>query len=163
MSFRIESLSACTRIAFSIYVMLLVLQLHGAFSKMVSLIFRVATLGSCHYLPASDFCKRFIATHLAHGLSHAPDRQYGGGCRMNLFRKHLQRTPAFTALLALLMAVAIAFCAIGFAAWSGARAQFKQVDAKYTPNEVPRGDAFWTGLKYEQKQQTPLTLQTELN
>ncbi len=28
---------------------------------------------------------------------------------MNLFRKYLQRTPAFTALLALLMAVAIAF------------------------------------------------------
>ena len=58
---------------------------------------------------------------------------------MNLFRKHQQRTPAFTALLALLMAVAIAFCAIGFAAWSGARAQFKQVDAQYTTIAVPRG------------------------
>lgn len=82
---------------------------------------------------------------------------------MNLFRKHLQRTPAFTALLALLMAVAIAFCAIGFAAWSGARAQFKQVDAQYTTIAVPRGDAFWTGLLYEKKQLTPLTLQTERN
>ena len=82
---------------------------------------------------------------------------------MNLFRKYLQRTPAFTALLALLMAVAIAFCAIGFAAWSGARAQFKQVDAQYTTIAVPRGDAFWTGLLYEKKQLTPLTLQTERN
>lgn len=82
---------------------------------------------------------------------------------MNLFRKQLQRTPVFTALLALLMAIAIAFCSIGFAAWSGARAQLKQVDGQYTTIAVPRGDILWTGLLYEGEQLTPLTRQTERN
>lgn len=80
---------------------------------------------------------------------------------MNLFRKQLQRTPVFTTLLVLLMAVAIAFCAIGFAAWSGARAQLQQVDAQYITIAVPRGDTLWTGLLYEGKLLTPLTQQTE--
>ncbi len=82
---------------------------------------------------------------------------------MNLFRKQLQRAPVFTALLALLMAIAIAFSSIGFAAWSGARAQLKQVDGQYTTIAVPRGDVSWTGLLYEGGQLTPLTQQTERN
>ncbi|MGM9641310.1 MAG: hypothetical protein ACI3V3_08080 [Faecousia sp.] len=82
---------------------------------------------------------------------------------MNLFRKQLQHTPVFTALLALLLAAAIAFCAIGFAAWSGARAQLMQVDGQYTTIAVPRGDMYWTGLLYEEGQLTPLTQQTERN
>lgn len=82
---------------------------------------------------------------------------------MNLFRKLLQRTPVFTVLLALLMAIAIAFCSIGFAAWSGARAQLKQVDGQYTTIAVPRGDIFWTGLLLEGEQRTSLTQQTERN
>lgn len=82
---------------------------------------------------------------------------------MNLFRKQLQHTPVFTALLSLLLATAIAFCAIGFAAWSGARAQLTQVDGQYTTIAVPRGDMHWTGLLYEEEQLTPLTQQTERN
>lgn len=80
---------------------------------------------------------------------------------MNLFQKQLRRTPVFTVLLTLLLAVAIAFCAIGFAAWCAANAQRQQVDAQYTTIAVPRGDISWTGLLYEGEQPVSLTRQTE--
>lgn len=82
---------------------------------------------------------------------------------MNLFRKQLLHTPVFTALLALLLAIAIAFCAIGFAAWSGVKSQLNQVDEQYTTIAVPRGDSLWTGLLYEEERLTPLTQQTKQN
>lgn len=82
---------------------------------------------------------------------------------MNLFRKQLLRTPVFTALLALLLAIATAFCAIGFTAWSGAKSQLNQVNSQYTTIAVPRGDVFWMGLLYEEGQVQPLAQQTRQN
>lgn len=80
---------------------------------------------------------------------------------MNLFRKQLLHTPVFTALLALLLAIATAFCAIGFTALSGAKAQLNQVDSQYTTIAVPRGDILWEGLLYEEGQIRPLAQQTK--
>ena len=79
---------------------------------------------------------------------------------MNLFRKQLLHTPIFTALLALLLASAAAFCSIGVTAWSGVKSQLKQVDSQYTTIAGPRGDTFWTGLLYEEDQLRPLARQT---
>ena len=78
---------------------------------------------------------------------------------MNLFGKQFRHTPGFTALLALLLAAAIAFCTIGFAAWSGANAQLREMDAQYTTIAVPRGDVYWTGLLYKENEWTPLAQQ----
>ncbi len=78
---------------------------------------------------------------------------------MNLFGKQFRHTLGFTALLALLLAAAIAFCTIGFAAWSGANAQLREMDAQYTTIAVPRGDVYWTGLLYKENEWTPLAQQ----
>lgn len=80
---------------------------------------------------------------------------------MNLFRKQLLHTPVFTTLLVLLLAIATAFCAIGFTALSGAKAQLNQVDSQYTTIAVPSGDIFWTGLLYEEGKPQPLAQQTK--
>lgn len=78
---------------------------------------------------------------------------------MNLFRKQLLHTPVFTALLVLLLAIATAFCAIGFTALSGAKVQLNQVDSQYTTIAVPREDMPWTGLLGEEGQLQPLAQQ----
>lgn len=68
---------------------------------------------------------------------------------MNLFQKQLRRAPALSALLGLLLAAAVAFSAVGFAAWSGAAAQRELVDAQYTTIAVARDNIFGQGFEYK--------------
>ena len=58
---------------------------------------------------------------------------------MGIFRKQTVRAPWTTVLLVLLLALSIAASSIGFAAWTGARKQFEEIDDKYLTIAVPTG------------------------
>ena len=58
---------------------------------------------------------------------------------MGIFRKQTARAPLTTVLLVLLLALSIAASSIGFAAWTGARKQFEEIDDKYLTIAVPTG------------------------
>ena len=51
---------------------------------------------------------------------------------MNQFYRQLTRKALPTVLLALLLAVACAFCGIGFSAWDTAERQLAAADSQYT-------------------------------
>ena len=58
---------------------------------------------------------------------------------MGIFRKQTVRAPWTTVLLVLLLALSIAASSIGFAAWTGAKKQFEEIDSQYTTIAVPSG------------------------
>lgn len=62
---------------------------------------------------------------------------------MSIFRKQSVRSPVATVLLVLLLALSIAASSVGFAAWSGAKKQFEEIDKQYTTI------AIHSGMNYE--------------
>ncbi len=56
---------------------------------------------------------------------------------MNIFLKQMTRKWVFTSVLALLLAFAIGFSCIGYAAWSNAQSQIANIDSDYTTIAVP--------------------------
>ena len=58
---------------------------------------------------------------------------------MGIFRKQTARAPVTTVLLVLLLALSIAASSIGFAAWSGAKKQFEEIDSQYTTIAILSG------------------------
>ena len=58
---------------------------------------------------------------------------------MGIFRKQTVRAPWTTVLLVLLLALSIAASSIGFAAWTGAKKQFEEIDRQYTTIAIPSG------------------------
>ena len=67
---------------------------------------------------------------------------------MGIFRKQTTRAPLTTVLLVLLLALSIAASSIGFAAWTGAKKQFAEIDNQYTTIGIHAGlnyDQRWAG------------------
>ena len=58
---------------------------------------------------------------------------------MGIFRKQTIRAPLTTALLVLLLALSIAASSIGFAAWTGARKQYDEINSQYTTIAILSG------------------------
>jgi hypothetical protein len=60
---------------------------------------------------------------------------------MNIFRKQFRRGAVSTALLVLLLAVGMAFCSIGTAAWLTTGSQIADMKKQYTTVAVPAGQS----------------------
>ncbi len=57
---------------------------------------------------------------------------------MNIFLKQMERNKGFTAALLLLLAFAVGFSCIGYAAWNGVNEQIEGIGAGYTTIAVPK-------------------------
>lgn len=84
---------------------------------------------------------------------------------MNIFTALQKRTIPITALLSLLLAVAIAFGCIGFSAWHGVQEQLDVLDAQFTTAAIPTTNGSWVKLLYSEElnQRLPLTQRPELD
>ncbi len=86
---------------------------------------------------------------------------------MNQFYRQLTRKALPTALLALLLAVACAFCGIGFSAWDTAERQLAAANSQYTTIAAPKGrhdiesETNWRSPYFENGRWLPLSQHTE--
>ena len=64
---------------------------------------------------------------------------------MNIFRKQFRRGAVSTALFVLLLAVGMAFCSIGAAAWFTTRSQIADMKKLYTNDPVPADQSYKIG------------------
>lgn len=90
---------------------------------------------------------------------------------MNIFRKQFRRGAVSTALFVLLLAVGMAFCSIGAAAWFTTRSQIADMKKRYTTVAVPAGQSDNMGYMFlsfnslfgvaSEEQWTPLTEQED--
>ena len=86
---------------------------------------------------------------------------------MNQFYRQLTRKALPTALLTLLLAVACAFCGIGFSAWRTSERQLAAMDSQYTTIAAPKGqhdsesEKNWRSPYFEDGRWLPLSQHTE--